>query len=220
MVVIVFIDLGEKIEMEVNKNRLEAFSDGVIAIIITIMVLEMQAPSGHNLKDLVDIIPTFVGYVLSFVFVATYWLSHHRLFAIIDKVNSKILWSNLHFMFWLSLIPFATSWASRNNSNKAPVIVYAIVILMSGLSYRLMVDFVIKKEGGNENIVNAFSKDKRGLYVRILNAIAIVSAFIHPNIAIFLLALVAMVNVFPDKKLNKAYEELLKTGKNSKNDPY
>ncbi len=199
--------------MNVKKNRLEAFSDGVIAIIITIMVLEMEAPSGHDFKDLIDVIPTFVGYALSFVFVATYWLSHHRLFAIIDKVNSNILWANLNFMFWLSLIPFTTSWASRNNSSKAPVILYAIVILMSGLSYKLMVDLVIKNEGSNEKIINAFSKDKRGLYVRILSAVAIASAFIHPKIAIFVLALVAIGKVFPDKKLNRAYEELLKTDK-------
>ncbi len=197
--------------MNVKKNRLEAFSDGVIAIIITIMVLEMEAPSGHSFNDLIDIVPTFIGYALSFVFVATYWLSHHRLFAIIDKVNSKILWANLNFMFWLSLIPFATSWASRNNSSKAPVIIYAIVILMSGLSYRMMVHLVIKNEGGNQKMINAFSKDKRDLFIRILNAIAIVSAFIHPNIAIFVLALVAMGSVFPDKKLVEAYGELLKS---------
>ncbi len=196
--------------MQFKKNRLEAFSDGVIAIIITIMVLEMQAPKGKTFSDLLEVIPTFIGYLLSYIFVATYWLNHHRLFEIIKSVNTKILWANLNFLLWLSLIPFATSWLGNITTSTNPVMLYAVLILISSFSYKLLVKLVIENEGGDGRLIRAFSKDKRSLFERLLNASAVLSAFIHPNIAIFILALVAITKIIPDKKLNAAYSELLK----------
>ncbi len=196
--------------MSVKKNRLEAFSDGVLAIIITIMVLELAAPGGHSFQDLVPLLPILVGYVLSFIFISIYWLNHHRLFEIVDKVNTKILWANLNFLFWLSLIPFATAWLGQNDSSRAPVIFYSVIILISGLSYKLLVKLVADSRADAKlRIMNAFFKDKKSIYGVVVNAIAMISAFIHPNIAIFILFVLAVIDIVPDKKSSKAYAELL-----------
>ncbi len=198
-----------------KKNRLEAFSDGVFAIIITIMVLGLEAPKGHTFYDLIDLIPTFISYILSFIFIATYWINHHRLFQIVRNINSRILWANFNLLFWLSLIPFATDWLGNQNTNTAPVLLYSLLILISGFSYKLLVNLVIKNEEKNELLVNAFIKNQKAIYERALNAIAIVTAFIHPNMAIFILVLVAIARAIPNKKLNQAYAELAKEERNT-----
>ncbi len=195
--------------MKVKKNRLEAFSDGVIAIIITIMVLELAVPAGHDFEDLMPLLPILIGYVLSFVFISIYWMNHHRLFEIVDTVDAKILWGNLNFLFWISLIPFATAWLGENVDSRAPVIFYSVIILIAGLSYKLLVKLVARSQADDKRIINAFFRDKKGIYGILVNAVAVLSAFIHPNIAIFILFVLAVIDIAPDKRATIAYAALL-----------
>src|ERR1700744_4936999 len=146
-----------------KKGRLEAFSDGVIAIIITIMVLEFHVPHGDQIKDLAPLLPTFVSYVLSFVYVGIYWNNHHHmLYAAADRINGSILWANLNLLFWLSLIPFVTDWMGENHFARGPVILYGAVLIMNGTSYTILARRLIKACGADSPLAKAFGKDWKG----------------------------------------------------------
>ena len=145
-----------------EKNRLEAFSDGVIAIIITIMVLEMKVPHGDNLAALQPLIPVFISYVLSFVYVGIYWNNHHHLFQAAQKVNGAVLWANLHLLFWLSLFPFVTGWMGENHFAPWPVAVYGVALLMAAVAYAILVSALLKLHGHDSRLASALGHDLKG----------------------------------------------------------
>ncbi len=188
-----------------KKGRLEAFSDGVLAIIITIMVLEIEAPKGFYLKDLEQLINTFVSYGISFLFIGIYWLNHHHLFQIATKVNLGILWANLNLLFWLSLLPFATDWLGESNVEESPVMVYSLVLFISALAYKLLEYLIIKSEGKKSVVAKNLTKDTKGLIIIAINFSAIIIAFFQPAVAMLLLVIMAIFWIIPDKRLDKAY---------------
>ncbi len=188
-------------------SRLEAFSDGVLAIVITIMVLEMQVPKGHLFLDLKETIPVFLSYAGSFLFVGIYWLHHHHLFQTTKKVNTGILWANLNLLFWLSLMPFATSWLNESHLAKSSVILYSLVIFISGFSYKMLAYLVVKSEGKHSTLAQQFEKDKKGMVTGILNFMAVIMAFFYPIISLVILTLVAISWIVPDKRFEKAYKQ-------------
>ena len=160
-----------------NKGRLEAFSDGVIAIIITIMVLELTAPPGENLAALTPLWPKFLCYVLSFVFVGIYWNNHHHMLQAARKVNGRILWSNLYLLFWLSLIPFVTMWMGQNRFATWPVAVYGMVLLMAGIAYYILSRLLIHHHGSNSALALALGNDIKGRISIVLYVLAILACF-------------------------------------------
>lgn len=186
-----------------EKNRLEAFSDGVIAIIITIMVLEMKVPHGTTLHDLLPLIPVFFSYVLSFVFVGIYWNNHHHMLHATSKVNGRILWANMHLLFWLSLVPFVTGWMGENNFSTIPVALYGVDMLMAGIAYYLLTHSLITYHGKNSTISKAIGKDRKGLTSILLYTIAIPAAFISPWLSLIIYVGVAMMWFVPDKRIEE-----------------
>ncbi len=186
-----------------NKGRLEAFSDGVLAIIITIMVLELRAPSGTDLSALRPLLPTFVSYVLSFVFVGIYWNNHHHLMHAIKTVNGPILWANLHLLFWLSLVPFVTRWMGENSFAAWPVAVYGVVLLFSAIAFTILTWVLIAHDGKNSTLANAIGDDFKGKISLAFYAAAIPLAFIDPWIAYSFYGLVAFIWLVPDQRIEK-----------------
>jgi|SRR5882757_1613617 len=186
-----------------KKGRLEAFSDGVIAIIITIMVLELHVPHGHQIGDLVPLLPVFFSYVLSFVYVGIYWNNHHHMIYAAKTINGSVLWANLHLLFWLSLIPFATAWMGENHFTQWPVILYGGVLIMCGVSYVILCRLLIREAGKDSELAIALGKDWKGKLSTIVYAVAIVLAFINSWIAFGLYVLVAMMWFIPDKRIER-----------------
>lgn len=186
-----------------TSNRLEAFSDGVLAIIITIMVLELHVPEGDQLSDLKPLIPTFTSYLLSFIYVGIYWNNHHHLWQIVDRVNGKILWANLHLLFWLSLFPFTTSWLGDNHISTIPVACYGFVLFMAGVAWYIMARQVIKEEGKDSKVGKAYHNDFKTISSMIIYAGAIALAFYNPWISIAIYTLVAASWFIPDKRIEK-----------------
>lgn len=191
-----------------KKGRLEAFSDGVLAIIITIMVLEIEAPKGHQLQDLIELADTFVSYLVSFLFVGVCWVNHHHLFQIATKINWGILWGNLNFLFWLSLLPFATDWIGKSDVDEAPIMVYGVIVFIIGLAYKLLEYLVIKSEGKNSLTAKNLKRDKKWAILMTLNLITILVAFFQATFAMFLLVILAIAWIIPDKRLEKAYHNI------------
>jgi uncharacterized membrane protein len=187
-----------------EKDRLLAFSDGVIAIIITIMVLELKAPHGADWSDLVKLAPVFFSYVLSFAFVAIYWNNHHHLLYTLSRVNGLILWANLHLLFWLSLIPFATAWVGENPFAPVPTAVYGVAFLMPGCAYYLLVRAMLRVEGPQSTLARAVGRDLKGKGSLVLYAGGVVIAFIEPWAAIALYVAVALMWLIPDRRIEKA----------------
>ncbi len=183
-----------------EKNRLEAFSDGVIAIIITIMVLELRVPHGDSLSDMMPLVPVFFSYVLSFFYVAIYWNNHHHMLYASRKVNGCILWANMHWLFWISLIPATTAWMGVNHFSKLPVALYGVVLLMAGFAYYILSKFLTKHHE-NYGLAQAVGKDKKTLISVILYAIAIPLAFVQPMLALFIYAAVALLWFVPDSRI-------------------
>lgn len=186
-----------------NKNRLESFSDGVIAIIITIMVLQLGIPHSSELNALYPLIPIILGYVLSFIYVGIYWNNHHHLLQTLNNVSGKILWINLLFLFWLSLFPFTTSWMAENHFKTWPTILYGIILLMAALSFYLLQHEIIKSEGKKSILKKAVGhnyKEKTSLICYIL---AIGFAFVIPHISQILYILVALFWFIPDRRIEK-----------------
>ena len=187
-----------------DKERLTAFSDGVIAIIITIMVLELKAPHGADWADLAKLTPVFLSYVLSFTFVAIYWNNHHHLLYTLSRVNGTILWANLHLLFWLSLIPFATAWVGDNPFAPVPTAVYGIAFLMPGCAYYLLVRAMLRVEGPQSTLARAVGRDLKGKGSLAVYAAGVAVAFIEPRGAIALYVAVALMWLIPDRRIEKA----------------
>ncbi|MNX04766.1 hypothetical protein D3C86_343600 [compost metagenome] len=188
-----------------NKGRLEAFSDGVLAIIITIMILEIKAPEGHEFVDLKPLIPKFLSYILSFIYVGIYWNNHHYLLHGLSKVNGKVLWSNLHFLFWLSLIPVSTAWMGEHNFEKASMTMYGVVLLLSAISYVILQYTIMCNEGNDSALRKVLKKDFKGKISLILYVIGIVAAFYNQWISGAAYFIVAMLWLVPDKRIERVF---------------
>lgn len=186
-----------------DKSRLEAFSDGVIAIIITIMVLELKVPHGDSLQVLVALLPVLLSYVLSFVYIGIYWNNHHHMLYAVDKINGKALWGNLHLLFWLSLIPFATEWMGENQFTKWPVVLYGSILLMNSVAYSILVNTLIKQPGENDKLAQALGKDRKGKISVLFYVVALGLAFINPKISLGIYAGVALMWFIPDKRIER-----------------
>ena len=187
-----------------EKNRLEAFSDGVLAIILTIMVLDLKVPRGETFADLSPIVPVFFRYVLSFVYVAIYWNNHHHLLQTARRISGLILWANLHLLFWLSLIPFATGWIGENHLAKSPSVVYGVVLLMSAVAYRLLQHSIIAIHGRKSLLRRALGKDRKGRASVLIYLVAIGAAFWKPWVAEALYVIVALMWLVPDQRIERA----------------
>ena len=185
------------------KGRLEAFSDGVLAIIITIMVLELKAPPGTDLAVLGAMIPTFVSYLLSFVFIGIYWSNHHHLMHAVKTVNGAILWANLHLLFWLSLVPFFTRWMGENRFTSLPVAAYGVVLLFSAIAYTILVRTLIAHHGQDSTLAAAIGKDRKGNISLGLYAAAIPLSFVNPSIGYSIYILVAFIWLVPDQRIER-----------------
>ena len=186
-----------------TKNRLEAFSDGVIAIIITIMVLELKVPHTPELEGLKDLIPVLLSYVLSFIYVAIYWNNHHHLLHAIHHVNGAVLWANMHLLFWLSLVPFVTGWMGENHFAPVPVALYGVVLLMAAVSYFILVKALVSLNGSDSPLAKAIGKDWKGKISLFFYAVAIGAALWFPLIAGLLYILVAVIWLVPDRRIEK-----------------
>ncbi|RZA00412.1 MAG: DUF1211 domain-containing protein [Sphingobacteriaceae bacterium] len=186
-----------------SKGRLEAFSDGVIAIIITIMVLELKVPHGDSIETLMPLIPVFISYVLSFIYIGIYWNNHHHMLHAARSVNGAILWANLHLLFWLSLIPFVTGWMGENHFTKWPVICYGFVLIMNAVAYTILARLLVKHHGEDSLIANAVGRDAKGLLSLVIYATAIAASFFQSWVGLMLYCLVALIWLIPDRRIEK-----------------
>lgn len=184
-----------------GKSRLEAFSDGVIAIIITIMVLEMKVPHGESIEALSPVIPVFLSYVLSFVYLGIYWNNHHHMLHTCNKVTGPILWANLHLLFWLSLVPFVTGWMGENHFEAAPSALYGVVLLLAAIAYFILQQLIIASQGPNSLLKKAVGGDWKGKVSPIIYAVAIPLAFLSKWISLGLYVLVALIWLVPDRRI-------------------
>jgi len=189
--------------MALGKGRLEAFSDGVIAIIITIMVLEMKVPHGDTIESLRPLIPVFMSYVLSFVYVGIYWNNHHHTMQIVRSVNGATLWANLHLLFWLSLVPFVTGWMGENHFAKWPVICYGVVLLMSGFAYNIWVKVLVRHHGDHSSIAQIYDGDWKGKLSTAIYAVAVTVSFFNSILGFVLYVVVAAIWFIPDRRIEK-----------------
>ncbi len=186
-----------------GKGRLEAFSDGVLAIIITIMVLEMKVPHGASLHDLLPLLPVFFSYVLSFVYVGIYWNNHHHMLHATTTVTGAMLWANLHLLFWLSLFPFATGWMGENHFAVAPTALYGVVLLMAAIAYYVLELAIIRAQGPDSILKKAVGRDLKGKLSPLLYILAIVGTLVSPWIAEAVYVAVALVWLIPDRRIEK-----------------
>ena len=190
-----------------SKGRLEAFSDGVIAILITIMVLELKVPHEADWAAARAVLPTFASYALSFVLVAIYWNNHHHMLHMTTRINGRILWANNHLLFWLSLVPFCTAWHGEHLDAALPTAIYGGVLFMSGISYTILSNAIIKDQGPGSPLKAAIGSDTKGLVSAILYAAAIGGAFIRPWISDVLFVVVACMWLIPDRRLESRMTE-------------
>ncbi len=184
-----------------GKERLAAFSDGVLAIIITIMVLELRVPDGADFAALRPLLPVLGSYALSFVYVGIYWNNHHHLFSVTEKVNGTVMWANMHLLFWLSLIPFATEWAGRHPLARVPTAVYGVPLLLAALAYGLLQGAILKMQGNDSVLGAALGSDLKGKLSPALYALAIVLAFFSPWLADAVYVAVALMWLIPDRRI-------------------
>ena len=184
-----------------SKGRMEAFSDGVIAIIITIMVLQLKVPSGSDIKSLIPLGPVFLSYLLSFVFLSIYWNNHHHLLQAIKHVDGRVLWANLHLLFWLSLIPFVTGWMGENQSARLPVALYGVVLLFDAIAYYILARTLISLHGRDSVIATALGNDFKGKISVVIYSAAIPLAFVKSWLAYGLYILVALMWLIPDRRI-------------------
>jgi uncharacterized membrane protein len=191
-----------------NKSRLEAFSDGVLAIIITIMILEIKVPENNTLESLKPLIPVILSYVLSFAYVGIYWNNHHHMFQVVKKVNGSVLWGNLFLLFWLSLIPFGTSWIGSQHFAAVPMSVYGFILLMCAISYTLLQNQIIKLEGKDSILYKAVEKDKKGKISLACYISAVPLSFVSPWISGFLYFTVALMWIIPDRRIEKQINKI------------
>jgi uncharacterized membrane protein len=187
-----------------SKNRLEAFSDGVLAIIITVMVLELKRPDRPDFSALLSLWPVLLSYVLSFIYVGIYWNNHHHMFHATKRVNGAILWANLHLLFWISLFPFATAWMGENHARTAPTATYGAVLFMAGTAYYILQTAIIADEGPDSVLARAIGRDWKGKLSPIIYISAIALAFVSSWIAITLYTVVAIMWLIPDRRIERA----------------
>jgi len=190
-----------------GKGRLEAFSDGVLAIIITIMVLEIKVPHGTTWHSLEPLAPVFISYVLSFVNIAIYWNNHHHMLHASKLVNGKVLWANVHLLFWLSLIPFVTGWMGENHVATLPFVLYGIILLMAGIAYFILARSLASLHGKDSTLAIALGKDWKGILSVVIYAIVIGLCFIHPWWGFSLYVIVAAIWFIPDRRIENTLED-------------
>ena len=188
-------------------ERLSGFSDGVIAIIITIMVLELKVPHGGDLEALKSSLPVFLSYVLSFLYVAIYWNNHHHLLHTCKRVNGAILWANTHLLFWLSLIPFATAWLGENHVAALPTALYGVALLMPAIAYYLLQTAIVRVNGADSSLAQALGADLKGKISPVIYIAGIALAFVNPWFSIALYVLVALIWLIPDRRIERAIAE-------------
>jgi uncharacterized membrane protein len=186
-----------------KKGRLEAFSDGVIAIIITIMVLEIRVPHDSDLSALRPLLPIFLTYILSFIYVGIYWSNHHHLLQAVQQVDGRILWANLHLLFWLSLVPFVTGWMGENHFASWPVAMYGFVLLCAGIAYFILVRTLISRHGFDSPLAHALGRDFKGKISPLLYAVAIPIAFFQAWVSCLIYVLVAIIWLIPDRRIER-----------------
>ncbi len=187
-----------------NKGRLEAFSDGVLAIIITIMVLELRAPHGVEWSILRPLRPVLLSYVLSFVYIAIYWNNHHHLLQATKQIGGGVLWSNLHLLFWLSLVPFVTAWMGENAFARNPVALYGGVLLMAGFAYSLLVRALLKHHEPDSALARAIGRDAKGNVSLVLYVVGILSSWVHTALSLVFYIVVAVIWLVPDRRIERA----------------
>ncbi len=190
-----------------GKGRIEAFSDGVIAIIITIMVLEIKVPHGHSISDLKPLLPVFLSYILSFAYVGIYWNNHHHMFHAVHKVNGPVMWLNLLMLFCLSLFPFATAWVGESEFAKWPTIIYGTVLLLAGVSYYFLSQCLISIHGKDSTLAKAVGKDTKGIISVVVYLIGIALAFVNPVAGFLAYAVVACIWFIPDRRIEKNFSD-------------
>ncbi len=190
-----------------EKNRLEAFSDGVLAIIITIMVLELKVPHGEGLEAVIPLLPVFLSYVLSFIYIGIYWNNHHHMLHTVKRVKGPILWANLHLLFWLSLIPFATGWMGENHFSSTPSMIYGVVLFMAALAYWVLQNLIIASQGEESLLKKAVEQDWKGKLSLVLYLLAIVVAPWANWLSMSIYVLVALLWLIPDKRIEKVLFE-------------
>ncbi len=188
-----------------NRGRLEAFSDGVIAILITIMVLALNVPRGASFAALAPLLPVFLSYVLSFVFLGIYWSNHHHMLHTVDRVNGKILWANLHLLFWLSLVPFATAWMGENGAAPLPTALYGGVLLFAAIAYTILQTAIIRSQGPESRLAAAVRDDRKGKISVLLYVAAIPLAFADRRLSVALYVVVALIWLVPDRRIESRY---------------
>lgn len=186
-----------------TKGRMEAFSDGVIAIIITIMVLELRVPHGADLAALRPLAPVFLSYVLSFVFLGIYWNNHHHMLHATERIDGTVLWANLHLLFWLSLIPFATGWMGENHFAALPIAVYGMVLLLAAAAWLILQSAILKRQGPNSKLAAALGRDWKGKVSAASYVAAVALAFVNSWIALGLYVFVALLWLVPDRRIER-----------------
>jgi uncharacterized membrane protein len=190
-----------------GKGRLEAFSDGVLAIIITIMVLEMKVPHDDTIEELSKLGPVFMSYVLSFIYIGIYWNNHHHLMHATEKISGAAMWANNHLLFWLSLMPFASGWMGENHFTKWPIIVYGVILLMNSIAYYILVVCLVKANGKDSTLAKALGSDIKGKLSTAIYATGIALAFLNTWISLALYTVVAIIWLVPDKRIEKTILE-------------
>jgi uncharacterized membrane protein len=187
-----------------SKGRLEALSDGVIAILITIMVLELKAPQGTTLSALRAVVPSLLVYVLSFIYLGIYWSNHHHLLHLTERVNGAVLWANLHLLFWLSLIPFVTAWMGQNHYAAVPTALYGMLMVLAAIAYTILLRTIIAAQGADSTLARAIGSDRKGMISIALYVASIPLAFVHPMISDAIYVIVAAIWLIPDRRIERA----------------
>lgn len=190
-----------------GKGRLEAFSDGVLAIIITIMVLEMKVPHGDTLEELMKVAPVFISYVLSFVYIGIYWNNHHHMMHVTHKINGASMWANNHLLFWLSLMPFVSGWMGENHFTQLPVAVYGIILFMNSVAYFILERCLIRANGKESLLARALGSDLKGKISTLLYAVGIGMSFVNTTVSLVLYTVVAIIWLVPDTRIEKLVAE-------------
>jgi uncharacterized membrane protein len=191
--------------MQMGTNRMEAFSDGVLAVIITVMVLEMKAPAGADLAALAPLFPVFLVYVLSFIYIGIYWNNHHHMLHAVERIDGRSMWANLHLLFWLSLVPFVTGWMGENHFAALPTALYGVVLLMAAISYTLLQIALVAANGKHALLANAVGRDLKGKLSVVCYVLAIPLAFVHQAIADVLYVAVAVMWLVPDRRIERVH---------------
>ncbi len=190
-----------------EKNRLEAFSDGVLAIIITIMVLGLQVPAGSDITVLKPLLPVLLTYALSFIYIGIYWNNHHHLLKAAHRVNGAMMWANLHLLFWLSLFPFVTGWMGENHFATAPTALYGLVMLLAAIAYYILQTIIVTQQGPDSKLAKSLGRDLKGKASPVLYAAAIGMAFFEPWISCVIYVLVALMWLIPDRRIERVVDE-------------